>query len=460
MRRALLTLLAVTVYLSAACVHTVPQVRPAVQTPEAFRGTSPEGAPADDTQWAAIFGDHTLQELITEALAGNDSLRVAAARILQAEAAVGIVSADGRPQVSAGGSASGQRLSDALGFPGRTIHPIQMQGSVAWEPDFWQRFRHATAAARAQLVATEWGRRAVQVTLVEQVTSAYVRLRMLDAARAVALRTLAARQGALDLVNTREKGGAATLLDVRQAEQLVRGAGVELMALARDTEQLENGLSLLLGRNPGPIGRPPAGETWPRPDTLPAGLPADLLERRPDLQQIERQLDAAHAQVAVAKAAFFPRLALTGLDGLQSSALTSLFSGPAAIWTVGAALVTPVVTGGRLRSQQAMAEAREQELVATYQGAVRQAFREVADALAAYRGARSIRDEQAALRVAAEQARRLAQLRYEGGATSFLEVLDADTRLFAADLGSVQAQLSEQLALVALYRALGGGWRP
>lgn len=257
----------------------------------------------------------------------------------------------------------------------------------------------------------------------------------------------------------RERGGATSLVDVRQAEQLVYTATGEIATLEREITQQENFISVLLGNNPSPIARGRALTDQPHPTDVPAGLPSSLLERRPDIQRAEQQLVAANANIGVAKAAYFPQITLTGSGGFASTSLGSLFSGPAAVWTVTAALTQPIFTAGRTRSQVALAEARDQELLLTYQQTIKQAFREVSDALIGYRKDREFREQQELLFTSAQDARRLAQLRYEGGATSYLEVLDADTRLFAAELGVAQARAGELASLVEIYRALGGGWQ-
>jgi multidrug efflux system outer membrane protein len=384
---------------------------------------------------------------------------MAAARILEAQAQLGITRADQFPSVSAGINVLDQRPSVALGLPSRNITAIALQGSAAWELDFWGRFRRATESARAQLLAGEWGRRAVVASLVSQVSSGYFGLRELDLELDISRRTAESRQQSLQLAQVRESGGATSLLDVRQAEQLVYGAAAAIATIEREIAQQENFLSLLLGGNPGPIARGLALTDQPRQPEVPTGLPSALLERRPDIQRAEQELVAANAEIGVARAAYFPRIALTGTGGFQSTALTTLLTGTSAIWTVTAAATQPIFTAGRTRSQVALAEARRDEAVIAYRQTILQAFREVSDALVGYRKLGESRAQQAMLVVAAQDARRLADIRYQGGVTSYLEVLDADTRLFVAELGLAQAELSERTALVEIYRALGGGWQ-
>jgi multidrug efflux system outer membrane protein len=447
---------------SAGCLTGPNYKRPPVDAPAAFRG-APAGTPAAasiaDERWWQLFDDETLQQLVRDALEHNYDVQMAAARILEAQAQLGIVRADQFPTVNGGVDVLGQRPSVALGFPARNIAAFEVQASSAWELDFWGKYRRATEAARAQLLAGEWGRRAVIATLVSQVTSGYFGLRALDLELAISNRTLASRQESLKLAQARERGGVTSLLDVRQAEQLVYSATAEIATLEREIAQQENFLSVLAGGNPGPIQRGRTLTEAAAPPDVPAGLPSDLIERRPDVQRAEEQLVAANAQVGVARAAFFPQIALTGSGGFESTALAALFTGTNVIWSAALSATQPIFTAGRTRSQVAVAQARRDEAVIAYQQIVRQAFKEVADALVGYSKLREFREQQALLLVAAQDARRLAQVRYEGGATSYLEVLDADTRLFDAELGLVQAQLSERTALVEIYRALGGGWQ-
>jgi multidrug efflux system outer membrane protein len=448
---------------ASGCTVGPNYTRPAVNLPDAMRGADPAAPPTDaslgDQRWWQLFDDDTLQTLIRTAIERNDDVRIAAARILEAQAQLGITRADQFPDVEAGVNVLGQRPAAALGFPARNIAAFQVQGSASWELDFWGRFRRATEAARAQLLASEWARRAVVTTLVSQVSSAYFGLRALDLELDISRRTLASRQESLELAQVRESGGATSLIDVRQAEQLVYSATGEIATLERQIEQQENFISVLLGSNPGPMARGrPLAEQPHQPD-VPAGLPSALIERRPDIQRAEQQLVAANAQIGVARAAYFPQIVLTGSGGFESVALTSLFTATNAIWSAGIASTTPVFTAGRTRFQVNLAEVRREEATIVYQQTVRQAFREVADALIGYRKLREFREQQALLFTAAQDARRLAQVRYEGGVTSYLEVLDADTRLFDAELGLAEAELSERSAFVEIYRSLGGGWQ-
>jgi len=450
---------------AAGCTTVGPNYkRPPVDAPEIFRGQTAAPAPAEttslgDAKWWDVFQDDALQQLIRTALTQNYDVRLAAARILEAQAQLGITRADQFPAVSAGVDLVGERPAAALGFPARNVGAIRVQGSVSWEIDFWGKFRRATEAGRAQLVASEWGRRAVLTTLVSQVSSAYFALRAFDLELDISRRTLKSRQQSLQLTQARERGGATSLVDVRQAEQLVYSASGEIVTLEREIEQQENFISALLGDNPGPIARGRSLTEQAHPPEVPAGLPSALIERRADIQQAEYQLTAANAQIGVARAAYFPQVPLTASGGFESTALAALFNGANAIWTITASAVQPVFTAGRTRSQVAVAEARRAEATLVYQQTIRRAFQEVSDALVGYRKLREFREQQTLLLTAAQDGRRLAEIRYQGGATSYLEVLDADTRLFDAQLGLAQAQLAEVSALVEIYRALGGGWQ-
>jgi multidrug efflux system outer membrane protein len=336
---------------------------------------------------------------------------------------------------------------------------FQLTAGTAWEIDFWGKYRRAIEAARASLLASEWGRRAVATSLVSQVASAYFEMRAFDLQLDVATRTLASRRESLRLTEVTTRGGATSLVDVRQAEQLVFNATATIADLERQIAQQENFISVLLGRNPSDVPRGASLEQQTHLPEVPVGLPSALLERRPDIRQAEQVLIAANANIGIAKAAYFPQISLTGSGGVQSAALSALFTTPAGLWSVGAGLTQPIFNAGRTRSRVALSKAQQEEAVLTYQQTIQQSLREVSDALVGYRKGRDFREQQQLLNRAAADARRLADVRYRGGATSYLEVLDSDTRMFSAELGVTQAELGELLSLVRIYRALGGGWR-
>jgi outer membrane protein, multidrug efflux system len=438
--------------------------RPPVTVPGGYRGLAPDSGPETlasigDEKWWTVFQDEQLQALIREALSQNYNVRIAAARVLQAQALLGITRADQFPTITGGASATSVGFPRTKNIPGFESSSNQVNLSLFWELDFWGKYRRATEAARANLLATEWGQKAVVSSLVSNVASAYFQLLELDTEMEISRRTLGSRRDSLRLVEIRAKGGATSMLDVRQSEQLVYTAAASIPDLERRIEQQENLISILLGRNPGPVTRgKPLVENAILP-VVPAGLPSSLLTRRPDILLVEQQLIAANARIGVAKAAYFPEITLTATGGYQSSALTSLFSGPAGFWSFGGQLLQPIFTGGRIRSNVRLTEAQQQEVVLVYQQSIQQAFREVSDSLVAYRKNQEFRSQQQLVTIAAQDATRLSGVRYGGGVTSYLEVLDSDTRYFDAQLSLAQAQLNERLALVQLYNALGGGWQ-
>src|SRR6202140_3108575 len=439
--------------------------RPSVNIPGAYRGAMPQEAtqPAaeslGDQKWWEVFQDQELQDLIHTALQHNYDVGIAATRILQAQAQVGITRSDQLPTISGGVEAINQRSARTKFFPAFETSANQLDLSLAWELDFWGKYRRATEAARANLLATEWAREAGVSILVSDVATAYFQLRSLDQQLEISQRTLAPRKDSLRLTQTLANGGATSMLDVRQAEQLVSTAAETMPDLERQIEQQENFLSTLLGNNPGPIARGMKLTEQPHAPDVPAGLPSSLLERRPDIRESEAQLIAANAQIGVAKAAYFPQISLTATAGYQSSALTSLFTGPAGLWNFGGSLVQPIFTGGRIRSNVKLTEARKQELVLTYQQTIQQAFRGVSDSLVEYHKDREFREFQQQLAFSAQDAAQLSEMRYRGGAASYLEVLTNETNYFSAELGLAQAQSNELIALVRIYRNLGGGWQ-
>jgi len=453
------------VMLSTGCAVGPNYKKPAVPAPPEYRGLPPDQAGKagtasfGDQKWWDAFQDDTLRDLIKTALKQNYDVRIGAARILEARAQLGITRADQFPSVAAGASSVNERIAQSARIPAIETSANQLSISAAWELDFWGRYRRATESARASLLAQEWAQKAVISSLVSDVASAYFQLRELDLELEISRNTLASRQDSLRLTQILADHGATSLIDVRQAEQLVFTAGAAIPDLEQRIEQQENFISILLGENPQSIARGKKLVDQPHPLEVPAGLPSSLLERRPDIRQAEQQLIAANAQIGVAKSAYFPQISLTGSGGYQSSALTGLFSGPAGLWTVGGSAVQPVFEGGRIRNRVKLAEAQTQEATLFYQRTVQQAFRDVSDALIAYRKSQEFRIQQEQLTRAADDAKNLSNMRYKGGATSYLEVLDSDTRYFSAQLNLAQAQFRELQSLVQIYRSLGGGWQ-
>lgn len=459
-RRFRMLLLVSAAALGAGCAVGPKYQRPAVSAPGQFRGTAAAEASKEslgDEQWWRVFQDETLQKLIRAALDESPTIEIAAARVAQAQAQAGITRADQFPSIGAAGAVGRQKTAGMSVFPGYEANSAQLGLTAIWQLDFWGRYRKATEAARAEMMATEWGQKAVVATLVANVASAYFQLRELDLELDVSRRTLEARRESLELNRTLEKGGAISLMDVHQAEILVEQAATRIPDLETRIAQQENLLSMLLGRNPEEIERGRRITEQPLPPDIPAGLPSELLERRPDLQQAEWQLVAANARIGVAKAAWFPQISLTGSGGYQSFGIENLFDSK--VYNTGLNLTQSIFEFGRIRSGVRLSEARKEELAATYRQAVQQAFREVSDALVASGKSRESRERQFALREAASRAAALSDIRYRGGVTTYLEVLQSQTSLFDAEIGLAQSELNERLAIVQLYAALGGGWR-
>ncbi len=446
--------------------------RPATNTPQAFRGAmapniSSKTSSLGDEKWAEVFQDPALQRLIQEALANNYDVKIAAQRVLEQQDQVGITRAQQFPTLNGGGTYSAiglpsslrKSLSSSNSSTASSYYAGGITLSAAWNLDFWGLYRRQTEAARAQLLATEWGRRMTISTVVENVATAYFQLRTLDAELEITRRTLAARKQSLQLTETLEQGGSGSLADVRQAEQLLYTAAAAIPDFERQIEQQENSISILLGRNPGPIVRDASEMNWPEPEQVPAGLPSELLERRPDIQQAEAELIAANANVGVARAQMFPQLSLSGTGGVSSSQLKGLVDGKNLYWYATGSLTQPIFDAGRLRNNLRLSQAQKQEEVLTYQRTIKQAFQSVSDALIALQRYREYREQEAKLTAAADDATRLARLRYNGGSTSYLEVLTNDTNYYSAQLNLAVAQENEALSMVQLYSALGGGWQ-
>ena len=449
--------------LISGCMVGPDYKRPAAVVPTEFRGASPEAAKAEaaslgDQKWWDVFRDEQLQWLIRTAIQQNYDVRIAATRVLQAQAQLGITRSNQFPSVSGAADLSAQRTPQTIAFPPLEQSTGQVVLSAAWQLDFWGQYRRATEAARASLLATEWGRRAVISFLISSVASAYFQLRALDLQMELSQNALTARRESLRLTSVLANHGNTSELDVRQAEQLVYTASEEIPDLERRIQQQENLISTLLGNNPGPITRGLALTEQPHPPEVPAGIPSELLERRPDIRQSEQFLVAANAQIGVARAAYYPQISLTGMGGFQSDALARLFAGSAGLWNVAGSLAQPIFTAGKIRSGVRLAEAQQQEAVLSYQKTIQQSFREVSDALIGYRKLREFREQQELLTASAQGAAHLSNIRYKGGVASYLEVLTNETNYFTAELNLAQAQANELLSLVQLYQALGGGW--
>jgi multidrug efflux system outer membrane protein len=440
--------------------------RPTVSTPPAFRGTDDADIISDaqnsiaDQQWSEVFREPELQALIRTALTNNYDIRIAARRVLEQQAQVQITRSQEFPTVTGGGTGVGATLPSNLGV--NIASPLAFGTfnlGAAWNPDFWGLYRKQTEAARAQLLAQTWAQRAVRLSLIQQVVSTYVDLRASDRKLEITKQTLKVRQDSLDLTEKLERGGSAPLSDVRQAEQLLYTASSQIPQLEQQIQQDENALRLLLGQDPGPVAHVAPDALAPPPQDLPTGLPSQLLERRPDIQQAEQTLIAANAQIGIARAQFFPQFSITTSAGLGGNEFSNLFdvSGKT-IYGIGS-LTQPIFEGGKLRGQLKLSRETKEEMLLNYQKTIATAFRDASNALIALNKQRVYREEQEKLVAAAQDATRLARLRYRGGATGYLEVLTTDSDLYSAQLNLVNAQQGEAVTVVQLYSALGGGWR-
>jgi outer membrane protein, multidrug efflux system len=455
---------------AAGCTVGPKYKQPAYPTPPAFRGADDAAVISDakgslgDQQWAQVFQEPELQELIRKALSNNYDLRIAAQRILEQQAQVQITRSQQFPTLSVGGTGIGADVPALNNITGSSSisNPIvagSFSLSAAWNPDFWGLYRKQTEAARAQLLAQDWAQRAVRLTLVQEVATAYIQLRALDRQVEVTKQTIKVRQDSVDLTGRLESGGSVPLSDLRQAEQLLYTATSQLPQFEEQVQQQENAISFLLGENPGPVAHNDPKALTPPPQDLPTGIPSQLLERRPDIQQAEAQLRSANANIGVARAQFFPQLSISASAGVGGDSFPHIFqSNSRTIYGIGS-LAQPLFEGGKLRGQLNQAKATDQEMVLTYQKTIAGAFRDVSNALVALNKQRVYREQQEKLVAAAADATRLARLRYEGGSTAYLEVLTTDSNLFSAQLNLATAQQGEALTLVQLYSALGGGWQ-
>ena len=448
----------VTAGLVSGCAVGPNYARPEVPTPAAFRADTAQAdlASLADVKWFELFKDERLQEMIRTALVQNFDLRDAVVRVELARANLGLTRADQFPTFEASAGMAVQRSAGS--GSSRTFGTVAGD-LLSFEIDVWGRLRRATEAARADLLASDNFRKAVITTLVSDVASAYFNLLELDMELAIARRTLQLREDSLTIIRNRERGGLGTLLEVRQGEQLVYAAAQVIPDVEQLIEQTENQISLLLGGSPTTMARGLSLIDQEQPPALPGGVPSALLDRRPDILAAEQNLVAANAIIGVAKAAYFPRISLTGFLGGQSDALSNLFSGPARIWQFAPQVTQPIFNAGRLRSNVRLATAQQELALIEYQRVIQTAFREVSDSLIQYRKVREIRAQQELLVATLQERSRLSYVRYQGGIDTLLNALDADRDLFDAELRLAQTRRNELLAMVQLYRALGGGWQ-
>jgi outer membrane protein, multidrug efflux system len=468
MRRMLLSGI---ICISTACTVGPNYRRPAIGTPQSFRAPEPllpgKADSFADLKWFEVFKDEQLQALIRHALERNYDLRDAVARVEQARAALGITRSAQFPNFGAGGAIEINRVSrngatpippELLDSQNRNFGTAAFQ-LLSFEVDIWGKLRRATEAARANLLGAEETRRAVITTLVGDVSTAYLTLRELDYELEISTRTLRTREESLELTKSREVHGVSTELDLRQAEQLVYTAAETIPDIQRQIAQTENQISLLLGESPNAVIRGRALTEQQLPPEVPPGLPSALLERRPDIRAAEEDLIAANAQIGVARSAYFPSVSLSGALGGASTQLSSLFSGPAALWNLTPQVTQPIFTAGRLKSGVKFAEAEHERTLIHYEKTIQTAFTETSNALIAHQRFRESRAKQEALEKTLEVRLRLAYLRYHGGVDTQLNALDADRDLFQAQLDLSRLRLQEIVSIVQLYKALGGGWQ-
>jgi len=445
--------------LSVGCAVGPKYKRPDYPVPTSHRSETalPAAAPAGtaafgDVKWFDLFRDEKLQELIRTALKDNYDVRIAAQRVLAAQAFVTVEKSALYPSVDAVGSAARQQgvhraISSAFGG-----------GQVFWELDIWGRIRRSTEAARGEYLAQEAVRQGVIQTLVSGVASAYFQLLELDQELTVSKQSLESRQGSLRLVQARLTGGLANQVEVDQATSLVATAAATIADVERRREQTENFLNTLLGRNPGPVERSKALADQKLAPEVPAGLPSALLERRPDVRQAEQLLVAANARVGVAKSLFFPSISLTGSGGYQNFEISNLFKSTGAVYGYGGSLVTPLFNAGALWANYKASKADREAAILSYQKSVLDAFRDVADSLVGYQKSREYRAQRELFAVTLRDQLRLATMRYEGGVSSYLEVLDTERQALDAELNYAQAYFGELDSVIRVYKALGGGW--
>jgi multidrug efflux system outer membrane protein len=454
----------------AGCAVTPDYQRPAVELPAAWKESAPAAWPGStqasmaDGRWWRVYADPALERLVDEALARNTDIALAAARVDEARALVRESEAARMPTVEANAGANRSRASAATGLrpPGlpqeRSNYRVTLDAS--FEVDLWGRLRTATDAARADLLATSAARETVRLALVSDVAKSWFALRALDAQVESTRRALGLREDALALQKKRSDAGLISEFELRQLEAEAAAARAQLPPLLRDQEREEAALSVLLGRSPRAVvesGVPREGGDPGAPAVqVPAGLPSELLLRRPDIVEAEQRLVAANARVALARSEFFPSIVLTGFLGSESATLSRLFSGPAAIWTIAAAIAQPIFAGGRLEARTEAAEARERQALAQYQRAIQNAFRDVRQALATQARSREAYEAETARGRALSETLRLARLRQANGLASQLDVIDAERNMLAAENARIEALRAQRAAVADLFKALGG----
>lgn len=437
--------------------------RPDVQTPAAYHDLSnnPQAqaqASFADLPWWQVFQDPQLQELIRTALKQNYDMRIATERINAARAQLAVTRSNLFPQVQGNGNFNGGKENNFQ----TKFNFFTLSADAAFQLDLFGRLRRATEAARAQLLATEEAQHTVTLTLVSDVASAYFSLLQLDLQLQITRDTVATQQDSVKLTSFRLDHGVATKLDVLQARQVLDTANAQIPDLERQIGQEEDAISILLGNYPGSVPRGIRLPDQPVPPEVPAGLPSLLLERRPDIREAEQNLIAANAEIGVAKAEFFPQISLTGSGGGafgRSSAFSSMMSSQLGIWAYGVSVSQPIFTGGALTGNLRFAKSQQQQALLAYKEAIQHAFGDVSDALIGYQKFHEVRVQQENVVADLAESVRLSVLRYRGGTTAYLEVLDGQRSLFSAELTLAQARGNEYQSLVQLYKSLGGGWQ-
>jgi multidrug efflux system outer membrane protein len=438
--------------------------RPAVQPPTTFRDLSEnpqvqaQAASYADLPWWQVFQDPQLQELIRTALKQNYDLQLATERISAGRAQLAVTRSSQFPQVQGNGDFSGGKDHNSQ----LKSNFLTLTADAAFQLDFFGKLRRATEASRAQLLATEDARQTVLLTLVSDVASDYFTLLQLDLQLQITRETVKTQEDSVKLTNLRVEHGVATKLDVLQAQQVLDSANAAIPDLERRIAQEENAISILLGNYPQAVTRGRPLVEQPLPPEVPPGLPSSLIERRPDIREAEQILVAANAEIGVAKAQFFPQISLTGSGGGsfgRSSTFSSLMSTQLGIWSYGARVSQPIFTAGALRGNLRLAESQHQQALIAYKQTIQRAFGDVSDALIGYEKFHQVRLRQEDTVKDLQESVRLSQMRYTGGTTTYLEVLDGQRSLFSAELTLAEARGTEYQSLVQLYRALGGGWQ-
>lgn len=459
MRRFFFPVLAVSL---AGCMVGPDYRRPTVEIPPSYRYEIKDARQTANTVWWKQFGDPVLDELIDQALAGNKNVAIAAANIEQSAGVLTQVRSSLFPQVSYGASAARQRRSEnASGLASSKVpnpqETFQLFAGASWEIDLWGRIRRLSEAARANMLASIEARRGVIMTLVASVAQNYFQLRGLDEQLVITRRNLATYSDSVKLFELQFKYGQVSQMNVEQARTQYETAAATIPQIEDQIVQTENAISLLLGRNPGPVQRGRSIYELALP-AVPAGVPSEVLENRPDLLQAEQNLIAANAQIGAARALYFPAISLTGEYGTSSSALRNLFRGPAEIWSYAGSVTGPIFTAGAVSGQVKQAEAAQQAALLSYQSSIQSAFADVENALVARQKLGDQLDAQARLVKASKEYERLAWLQYNGGYTPYSTVLQAEQKLFPAELDWVQTRVSLFASLVTIYKSMGGGW--